>query len=90
MEVTQETVLVCVSLRLILKRPDLNVCCLPSVDSQVPIINFCELFMNINSIIISVYSLRIQSLFNLIYLVVKFVPCLFCLQCGLLVQCVPV
>jgi hypothetical protein len=58
--------------------------CLLTVVSQVPIINFCEHFMSIISIIMSAYSLRMQLFFDLLYLVVKLVPFLVCLQGGLI------
>ncbi len=53
----QEAVRACVRFRLIHARPDLYIatvlhaCCLLTVVSQVPIINFCEFFMNFTSII---------------------------------------
>jgi hypothetical protein len=53
------------------------------VVSQVPIINFCEHFMSITSISMSVCSLGLQLFFDLLYLVVKLVPLLLCLQPGL-------
>ena len=71
----QETVLVCTKLLLIGVRPDfhietvLHTRCLLTVVSQVPIINFCEHFMSITSIIMSVCSLRMQLFFDLLYLV---------------------
>jgi len=52
--------------------------------SQVPIINFSEHFMSITSIIMSACSLRMQPLFDLLYFVLKLVPCLLCLQRGLI------
>ena len=54
---------------------------------QVPIINFCDHFMNITSIIMSVCSLRMQMLFDLLYLVVKVAPGLLCLQRDLIRLC---
>ncbi len=78
-------------LRLILTRPDLCIPtvlytrCLLAVDSQVPIINFWEHFMNITiTMFMTVCALRMQSLFDLLYLVVKLVPFLLCLQSGLI------
>jgi hypothetical protein len=56
----QETVLACVRLLLIVVRPDLHIAtvldarCLLTVVCQVPIVNFCEHFMSITSIIMSV------------------------------------
>ena len=90
MGVIQEAVRACARLRLILARPDLYIPTvlharsMIAVDSQVPIINFCEHFMSITSIIMTTCSLRIQALFDLLYLVVKLVPSLICLQRGLL------
>ena len=52
--------------------------CLLTVVSQVPMINFCEHFMSITSIIMSECSLRMQLFFDLLYLVVKLVPFLLC------------
>ncbi len=53
---------------------------------------FCEYFMNITSIIMSVSSLRIHPLFDQHYFVLKLVPCLLFLQRDpySLPECVPV
>ena len=40
--------------------------------------------MSITSIIMTVCSLRMQPLFDLLYLIVKLIPCLLCLQGGLI------
>ena len=72
---------------MIIARPDLYIAtvldarCLVTVVSQVPVINFCEHFM---SIIMTACSLRMQPLFDLVYLVVKLVSCFLCLQRGLI------
>jgi hypothetical protein len=58
--------------------------CLLTVVSQVPVFNFCQHFMSITSIIMTACSLRMQPLFDLLYLVVKLVSCLLCLQRGLI------
>jgi hypothetical protein len=89
--VNQETtVLACVKLLLIVARPDLHIPTvlharsLPLGVSQVPIINFCEHFMSITSISMSTCSLGLQLFFDLLYLGVKLVPLLLCLQEGLI------
>ena len=75
---------------MIVARPDLHIatvlhaCSLPAVVSQVPIINFCEHFMSTTSIIMTACSLRMQLFFDLLYLAVKLVPFLLCLQGGLI------
>ena len=77
----------------IVARPDLHIAtvlharCLLTVVSQVPIINFCEDFMSITSISITVCSLGLQLFFDLLYLGVKLVPLLLCLQRGLIRLC---
>jgi hypothetical protein len=86
----QEAVRACARLRLILARPELYIAtvlharCLLTVVSQVPVFNFCEHFMSITSIIVSACSLRMQLFFDVLYLVVKLVSCLLCLQRGLI------
>jgi hypothetical protein len=88
--VKQETVLPCARLLLIVARPDLHIPTvlharsLPVVVSQVPIINFCEHFMSITSISMSACFLGLQLFFDLLYLDVKLVPLLLCLQPGLI------
>jgi hypothetical protein len=78
----QEAVRAFARLRLIHARPDLYIAtvlharCLLTVVSQVPIINFRELFMSFTSTIISACSLWLQLFFDLLYLVVKLVLCL--------------
>jgi hypothetical protein len=78
--VMQETVLACARLLLIVARSDLHIPTvlharyLLTVVSQVPVLNFCEHFMSITSIIISTCSLRMKLFFDLLYLVVKLVP----------------
>jgi hypothetical protein len=49
-----------------------------------PIINFCVDFMSITSISITECSLGLQLFFDLLYLGVKLVPLLLCLQRGLI------
>ncbi len=74
--VIQEAVRACARLRLTHARPDLYIAtvlharCLLTVVSQVPIINFCELFMSITSTIISACSVWLQ-------LPLKFFHCFF-------------
>jgi hypothetical protein len=86
----QEAVRACARLRLILARPDLYIAtvlyarCLLTVVSEVPIINFCGDFMSITSMIITACSLGLQLFFDLLYLGVKLVPFLLCLQRGLI------
>jgi hypothetical protein len=86
----QEAVRACARLRLIHARPDLYIATvlharyLLTVVSQVPIINFCELFISITSTIISVCSFWLHLFFDLLYLVVKFVPFLLYIQRGLI------
>ena len=88
--VKQETVLAWARLLLIVARPNLHIatvlhaCSLPVVVSQVPIINFCVDFMSITSISITACSLGLQLFFDLLYLGVKLVPLLLCLQRGLI------
>jgi hypothetical protein len=88
--VKQETVLAWPRLLLIDARPDLHIatvlhaCSLPAVVSQVPIVNFCGDFMSITSISITACSLGLQLFFDLLYLGVKLVPFLLCLQRGLI------
>ena len=96
----QEAVRACARLRLIHARPDLYIAtvlharCLLTVVSQVPIINFCELFMSITSIIMSACSLGLQlpfQFFHLFFSSILFLlrlqrnlVCGFCASFGLL------
>jgi hypothetical protein len=53
---------------------------LPVVVAQVTIIKFCDQIMSITSIIISVCYIWLYPMFDQLYLVVKLVSCLLCLQ----------
>ncbi len=62
----------------------LHACSLPVVVSQVPFINFCEDFMSITSISITVCSIGLKLFFDLLYSGVKLVPLILFLHRGLI------